>query len=151
MSPKCHLLLAMAILAAAGSAASAEPLKRITTQPGRLTSLDYYYSLNVDCSLKGEPALEITKSPQHGELSMAVTENYPNFAKNTTYHRCNKWRVPTTQLYYRSAPSYTGYDAIAADISFPDGETSTATFEVWVANGPLHHLVTSGKMKPRHR
>jgi hypothetical protein len=118
-------------LALAVSGAGAEPTgEQVAARSGEYAELDFFYSLNPDCSSKGEPHVSLTGAPRNGGLFMAPTARHPKFARGSPFYKCNAKLVPSIQLYYKSNKDYVGDDALSVELTFPDAEKVKVHFDV---------------------
>ena len=125
--------LALFGLATVISSAGATPAsERIAAHSGRFAELDFYYSLNSDCTSKGEPHVSLTGPPRNGGLFVATAERHPKFPPDSEFYKCNAKLVPSTQLYYKSNQDYLGDDALSVEMTFPDEAKVKVHFDVTV-------------------
>jgi hypothetical protein len=113
-------------------AASKEIDNSITVGSGKPAKLDFYYSLNPDCSSRGYADVTVNDSPQNGELAAKKGHDHPKFPRDSKFAKCNARFVPTTQLYYQSARGYVGDDALSVEITEPTGDKAEAIFNIKV-------------------
>ena len=104
----------------------------ITVHSGKPAKLDFYYSLNPDCSSRGYAEITVDDSAQNGELSAKKGHDHPKFPRDSKFVQCNARFVPTTQLYYQSTRGYVGDDSLSVEIIQPTGDKAEAVFNIKV-------------------
>jgi hypothetical protein len=120
-------------LAMAVSGAGAEPVsERVAARSGQYAGLDFFYSLNPDCTSKGEAHVALTGPPKNGGLFVSTMEHHPKFPRDSEFYKCNAKLVPSMQLYYKSNQDYVGDDALSVELTFPDDSKVKVHFDVTV-------------------
>jgi hypothetical protein len=94
--------------------------------------LDFFYSVNPDCTPKGNPVVRLVRAAQYGRIAIKEDTGYPNFAKGSQYNPCNRQKVPVTAVTYVSNPGYTGADSAAVETIFPDGDYMAVEYSIVV-------------------
>jgi hypothetical protein len=112
--------------------ASKEIDNSIAVRSGKPAKLEFYYSLNPDCSSRGYADITVDESPQNGELAAKKGHDHPKFPSDSIFAKCNAKLVPSTQLYYQSTRGYVGADALTVEIIQPTGDKAEATFNIKV-------------------
>ena len=96
---------------------------------GTLQQLDYFVSVNPDCTSAGYPTVRVVTAPGHGTLTFEQGTVYPNFAKDNQRYECNKQRLPAMLVSYQSSPGYAGPDTATVEAIFPTtGFLRTTTY-----------------------
>jgi hypothetical protein len=75
---------------------------------GTKQQINFYVSLNPNCTASGDINVRVTKQPEHGSTETVSTSNFPFFSKDNVRARCNEHKVRGVQLNYKSAEKYTG-------------------------------------------
>ncbi len=119
------------VVPSATSPSSSAPAERLRSAISDThQKLDFYNSLNPDCTSPGIPVVTVTKQAAHGQLSFDLSSDYPNFARDNQRYECNKKSVPGVTLYYQSAAGYSGDDAGVVHIIFPGGTFSDVSYRI---------------------
>src|SRR5262249_21928590 len=79
---------------------------------GTKQRMNFYASLNPDCSASGDINIRITKQPEHGTAEMVAATSFPNFTRENIRYRCNQHEVRGQQVNYKSAEKYIGSDTL---------------------------------------
>jgi len=90
----------------------------------------FYYSINEDCSSLGETVVRITSQPRHGNASVKLGRDHPNFNQSNPRNACNTRQVPSTQVWYKPERNYVGPDSATLDVIFPHGTTRQDTITI---------------------
>jgi hypothetical protein len=101
-----------------------------TTTDGATLLLASTQSLANDCSPVGQIEAKIVTPPDHGSLSIKQVTDFSNFAPGDPHYQCNAKKSPATLITYRSAPRFSGQDAVSVQIFFPDGRAPTILFHI---------------------
>jgi len=88
---------------------------------GTKQRMNFYASLNPDCSASGDINIRITKQPEHGTAEMVAATSFPNFTRENIRYRCNQHEVRGQQVNYKSAEKYIGSDTLELLVLFPGG------------------------------
>jgi hypothetical protein len=105
---------------------------QITTRPGRMATLDFFYSVYPNCSSRGEPRVQVTSYPENGGFFVATRDRHPKFPLGSNLHKCNARRVPSTVLYYKSNQQYIGNDTVSVEVIYPDGSQTDVNYSITV-------------------
>ena len=128
--PKRVVALAATIgLVATGSARAAT---EYAVASGGAVQIDYAISLNPDCTSKGESQISLVQPPRAGRIEVKRGRVYPRFSTLNILSRCDTRKVPATLVVYHAAPGYQGYDTVAYEIVFPDGQVRRTRVNVSV-------------------
>ena len=90
------------------------------------------HSTNPDCTTAGRPVVRVTQAPEHGRLSINNTAVFPSFPPSNVRSACNRRRVPGVVVRYVSQRGYTGTDAAAIEVYFPDGQARRGAYFITV-------------------
>lgn len=122
------LLMAPAI---ASAQTASEPPTTITVRAGQPSMINYYYSLNRDCSSRGPVEVTLSEPPSHGQASADEGRMKPRFARGDGMAACNRRRVPATRVFYEPDPDAVE-DSFTLSLTFPNGETAQEAYQVTV-------------------
>ena len=92
--------------------------------------VDDYYSVQPDCGNLGYPEIKILKGPSHGDVSLDKGETYPCFGKDNVRYECNKKKIASSQVLYRSNPGFHGKDAFTIQVRFVNSSLRLVTYDV---------------------
>jgi len=110
----------MAIALMSATAAQAQSSTKYVAS-GQLVTLGFFYSTNPDCSSIGRPTIRITRSPDHGRVTVVQTTGFPTFPSSNIRSVCNRRRVAGATLNYVSQRGFGGTDYVQAEIIFASG------------------------------
>jgi RecJ-like exonuclease len=99
---------------------------------GAKQRIDFYYSLNPDCSATGDVTVRVSRQPEHGTVETVTTTHYPRFAKENVRSNCNQHKVKGTLVNYKAAEKYTGNDEFDLLILYPGGLARELHFDISV-------------------
>jgi hypothetical protein len=88
---------------------------------GAKQRVDFYASLNPDCSATGDVHVRVTKQPEHGTVETVATTDYVHYPKENIRSKCNQHKVKGTLVNYKAAEKYTGSDEFDLLLLFPGG------------------------------
>ncbi len=94
--------------------------------------LSNLYSTNPDCTSSGKIVVRVTRSPEHGKVTVRDAGVFPNFPESNIRSACNRRRVPGVQVIYVSQRGYTGPDFVGLQVNFPMGREATGRFPIQV-------------------
>jgi hypothetical protein len=84
-----------------------ETITRIVASGGK-QRIDFYTSLNPDCTISGNVNVRVTKQPEHGTVETAVTTEYAHYPKENIRSKCNQHRVKGVLVNYKAAENARG-------------------------------------------
>jgi hypothetical protein len=97
---------------------------------GAKVRINFYGSLNPDCTTRGDVDVRVTKQPEHGTVEITAATNFPGYPKERDRYKCNQHKVKGMQVIYKSAEKYTGNDEFDLLILFPTGFAWEHHFDV---------------------
>jgi hypothetical protein len=110
------------VLSACATTPTASALKPSTVirgvDSGVQQVVDDYYSVAPDCSNLGYPEIRIMSAPGHGTVAVDNGDAYPSFAKDNVRYECNKAKVATSRLMYKSNPGFHGKDSFTIQVRY---------------------------------
>jgi hypothetical protein len=95
-------------------------------------SLDYFLSVNPDCSSNGYPQIRVVTPPAHGAITSTPGEGYSNFPSGNSRIACNARKIPVTFVHYRPVPGFAGTDTATIEVLFPLGRLDTVDYAITV-------------------
>ena len=100
---------------------------------GRPQRIYIFYSVNPDCSSRGEVDVRIVSPPAHGEVHLEKGHDFPNYGRDNPRAECNRQEVPAQALFYKSSAGYSGPDAVVIEALYPDGNSyaTRIRIDVW--------------------
>ena len=103
------------------SAAPVSPVYKVV-RSGALAPMGFHYSLEDGCRSAGPVVINLVKPPQNGEVTEGPRSAHPSYGAGSRLAACNRLKVRGTQVYYQSAPGYTGPDFYVVERVFPNGD-----------------------------
>ena len=122
---------AVAVVPAAAQVQQVTPNYKVVQQ-GRSIEVDHFGSYNPDCSPVGRATVGLTSAPQGGTVETAFGRDYPTFTNNNVRFQCDKRSLPSTQIFYRASPGFTGPDTFSVEVVFGTGEARQLRYTVYV-------------------
>lgn len=95
---------------------------------GERTEIGRDWSLNPDCSARGNPSVRVLKAPEHGKLVIQREDVFP-YWKNGA---CNSKKVLGNAQYYTSDQGFIGTDSTITRHSYANGFVQDVTAEIKV-------------------
>lgn len=92
--------------------------------------VDDYYSVKPDCGNSGYPEIKILHFPGHGTVAAEKGEVYPTFAKDNVRYECNKAKVASSRVLYKSNPEFHGNDSFTIQVRFENSTLRLLTYNV---------------------
>lgn len=105
------------------------PKFAVSGQPQRL---NFFTSLNPDCTLKGLATVRVLSAPNHGQLTVVQGSDYSSFPADSQQYVCNTKKTEGVVVTYVSAPGYFGADAATIEAIFPGGGHKTYEYAISV-------------------
>jgi hypothetical protein len=94
--------------------------------------LDFFSSVNPDCTLKGLPVVRLSAAAQYGRITIDEDDGYPTFPMNSPYAPCNRQRIRGLAVSYVSNAGYTGSDSASVESIFPGGNYKAVRYSIVV-------------------
>ncbi|MGY5802431.1 hypothetical protein ACXHMN_13975 [Rhizobium sp. LEGMi12c] len=95
---------------------------------GERTRIGRDWSLNPDCSVRGNPSVRVLQAPKHGKLTIQREDVFP-YWKNGN---CNAKKVVGNAQYYTSDRGFVGTDSALTRHSYANGLVQDVTTEIKV-------------------
>ncbi len=106
-----------------------DPKFAVSGQPQRI---NFFTSLNPDCTLKGFATVRVLSAPNHGQLTVVQGSDYSSFPENSQRYVCNTKKTEGVVVTYVSTPGYVGADAATIEAIFPGGGHTTYEYAITV-------------------
>jgi hypothetical protein len=119
--------------AAATKVITAVPVKRdftAATGAGQRRLLEFFYSINADCSPKSFASVVTVEPPLHGKIIVERGTANPNFSEDNPRSACNKSRVEGVGVWYEPTVEYTGSDHLVLDAVYKEDVTLRRSYLV---------------------
>jgi hypothetical protein len=94
--------------------------------------VDDYYSVAPDCGNMGYPEIKILNVPGHGTVAVENGKVYPSFAKDNVRYDCNKAKVASSRVLYKSNPGFHGKDLFTIQVRYVNSTLRLLTYNVEV-------------------
>lgn len=126
---KVMLSLAL-LLVASGSAQAADQVRTVPT--GQNRRIDFFASVNPDCSSDGLPTVRLVEGPTNGVVTTDKARDFMPFAKANIRSKCNGRRVAGLKLFYQSTTEFLGVDRVRLIVISASGGEREATYLIQV-------------------
>ncbi len=123
-------LAALCLLAALTTPALADATKFVPT--GSNQQIDFFASVNPDCSPAGLPVVRLIEGPYRGVITTDKGRDFLPFPASNVRHTCNRKRLAGTKLFYKSAPHMIGADHVKLLILSGSGAGREADYDIQV-------------------
>jgi hypothetical protein len=130
MSSTKPLSLLLAVLMTAAPAVADELKKAVPS--GVNQQIDFFASVNPDCSSIGTPTVRLIDGPSQGVITTDKGRDFMTFPHSNSRHICNRKRVAGLKLFYKSATGFFGTDRVRILIISASGTEREATYSVQV-------------------
>ncbi len=133
VSPR-SVALALASLPLVAAPVGAVPIGTAykVVHTGTLAPMGFHYFLERGCRPTGPVVINLITPPRNGEVSEGPRRAHPSYATGSALAACNRLTIPGTEVYYRSAPGYTGPDSYIVERVFPNGDAQRFRIDVSV-------------------
>jgi antitoxin (DNA-binding transcriptional repressor) of toxin-antitoxin stability system len=121
----------MAMVAAAGLMLAAERAAawpNITAASGSNARLDFWISINPDCTSRGRPVVRVTAAPQNGRALVVPARDF--IPQNAKLSHCSNRRTAGTHVRYVSRKGFVGTDRVSVEVFFPTGRHLAVTYTI---------------------
>lgn len=128
------LVLAPAFVALAAAPLHAAAISSVykVVRSGALAPMGFHYYLEDGCRSPGPVVINLVTPPQNGDISEGPRSAHPSYGAGSHLAACNRTKVRGTEVYYRSAPGYTGPDSYVVERVFPNGDAQRFRIDVSV-------------------
>ncbi len=133
VSPRSLALVAVSSTLAAAPL-GAEPVSPVykVVRSGALAPMGFHSYLEHGCRSPGPVAINLVVPPQNGTVSEGPRSAFPSYRAWSPLAACDRMKVSGLQVYYRSAPGYTGPDSYVVERVFPNGDAQRFRINVSV-------------------
>ncbi len=90
-------------------------------ESGQPLQIDAFAVMNPDCTVVGEPKINLVDAPWGGEVSIGKERLYPNYPITNARFACDRRRVGHTAIRYRSVAGFVGADQFTIELVLPNG------------------------------
>ena len=118
------------LLAASASAHAADQAR--TVPSGRNQRIDFFASVNPDCSSIGLPTVRLVEGPSNGVVTTDKARDFMSFPKSNIRSKCNGKRVAGLKLFYQSTTEFFGVDRVRLLVISASGGEREATYVIQV-------------------
>ena len=118
------------LLAATSSTHAADQARTVPT--GRNQRIDFFASVNPDCSSVGLPTVRLVEGPNNGVVTTDKARDFMSFPKTNIRSKCNGRRVAVLKLFYQSTTEFLGTDRIRLIVISASGGEREATYVIQV-------------------
>jgi hypothetical protein len=87
---------------------------------GKSTVIAFYATANPDCASAGEITVRVTKQPEHGNVAIVDTTDFP-VGFSEPFAHCDWKKTRGVRVTYKSAPKFIGDDLVELLVLLPDG------------------------------
>ena len=99
---------------------------------GKTSKLEFYYTLNVDCSSIGDATVRIISGPSNGSISIVKGSGYSRFTQDNQRYVCNARPSQGVNVMYTPRSGFSGSDSVTLEVIFASGSSRTLTYNVVV-------------------
>ena len=131
VSPRAFAASLVALAAVPLHAAPVNPVYKVV-RSGALAPMGFHHHLEDGCRSPGPVAVNLITPPRDGEVSEGPRNAHPSYEAKSHLAARNRIRVRGTQVYDRSAPSYTGPNSYVIQRVFPNGDAQRFRIDVSV-------------------
>lgn len=117
----------LAVVALSGPAVADET--RIVPS-GANQQIDFFASVNPDCSSPGLPTVRLVDGPQAGTVTTDKGRDFMTFPRGNPRSACNKRRVAGVKMFYRSPKGFMGTDHVRILVISGSGTGREASYAI---------------------
>ena len=118
------------LLAATVSAQAADQVRTVPT--GKNQRIDFFASVNPDCTSIGLPTVRLVEGPSNGVVTTDKARDFMPFPKGNIRSKCNGKRVAGLKLFYQSTTEFLGVDRVRLLVISASGGEREATYLIQV-------------------
>ena len=97
---------------------------------GRTLEVAKYSNINPDCSSMGAVQVNLVEAARNGEVRVGDGGRFMAFGLGNPRAACNRRKIATTYVTYRSMPGFTGQDTFVVEAIFATGVAQRARITV---------------------
>jgi hypothetical protein len=128
--------MAIIVFASASSIAFAQTQPPVVLAPtvptGKQRQVDFFTSVNPDCSSTGDIDTRIIKQPEHGTIELEPGTGFAQWKPDNPRVVCNSKAVPGIRVKYTSKDDYLGKDYFEIEFLFAPAGDQTHKYNVTV-------------------
>jgi hypothetical protein len=94
--------------------------------------IDFFASINPDCSSIGIPTVRLVDGPYKGMITTDKGRDFKTFPRGNPRHVCNRKRVAGLKLFYKSQKGFLGTDRVHILILSGSGTGRDETYNIQV-------------------
>lgn len=116
------------LLGLSTSAAAADQVR--TVPSGKNVRIDFFASVNPDCSSIGLPTVRLIDGPGNGVITTDKARDFMSFPQTNVRAKCNKRRLAGLKLLYQSTTEFFGIDRVRLLVISASGGEREATYVI---------------------
>ncbi|MDX7953632.1 hypothetical protein P7D22_20930 [Lichenihabitans sp. Uapishka_5] len=124
----CQPLLALLLIAGTVEAAHADEARIVPS--GTNQQIDFFASVNPDCSTPGLPTVRLIDGPQAGTVTTDKGRDFMAFPHGNPRSACNKRRVAGLKMFYRAPKGFMGTDHVRILVISANGIGREASYAI---------------------
>ena len=114
-------------------ATSAQAADQVRTVPsGKNQRIDFFASVNPDCSSIGMPTVRLVEGPSNGVITTDKARDFMAFPRSNVRFKCNAKRLSGLKLFYQSTTEFFGIDRVRLIVISASGGEREATYVIQV-------------------
>ena len=122
------IVLAASALIIGPAAARADETRIVPS--GSNQQIDFFASVNPDCSSPGLPTVRLVDGPSQGAITTDKARDFLPFSHGNVRAVCNRKRVAGVKLFYKSAKGFMGMDHVRILIISAAGTGREANYDI---------------------
>lgn len=99
---------------------------------GQTIRVNYYSTLNADCTSMGQTVVRVVDGPASGRISVTQTVGNSTFRQGNQRYHCNAMKTPGTLVTYTPNPGFKGTDRVTLDAIFANGMNLSKSYNIVV-------------------
>ncbi|UDL93892.1 hypothetical protein LGH83_15200 [Lichenihabitans sp. PAMC28606] len=108
--------------------AFADEMKAVPSGVNR--QIDFFASVNPDCTSVGTPTVRLVDGPSRGTITTDKGRDFMVFPRSNVRHVCNRRRLSGLKLFYKSQSGFLGVDHVRVLILSASGTGREATYAI---------------------
>ena len=114
-------------------ATSAQAADQVRTVPsGKNQRIDFFASVNPDCSSIGIPTVRLVEGPSNGVITTDKATDFMAFPRSNVRFKCNAKRLSGLKLFCQSTTEFFGIDRVRLIVISASGGEREATYVIQV-------------------
>ncbi len=124
------VLALIPFLVATASAHAADQVRTVPT--GKNQRIDFFASVNPDCTSIGLPTVRLVEGPSNGVVTTDKARDFMPFPKGNIRSKCNGRRLSGLKLFYQSTTEFLGVDRVRLIVISASGGEREAAYLIQV-------------------